>query len=92
MPGLLTSKLHVPLQGCVVPNLGNKSSSIKNCPIIAYSLSDTLPRNVIQLQGMAFYNEICLMLSNNAVKPVNASVQMFQYYDCESLLQGPCTS
>ena len=75
---------HFFLQSCVIPNFGSNSASIKNCFIIANSLSDTLTKNVIQLQGMAFPNEICLLIANNAVKSVAVSVQMFQYYDCKS--------
>ena len=74
---------HWCLQSCVIPNFGSASSNIKNCFIVANSLSDTLTKNVIQLQGMAFPNEICLLIANNAVKSVAVSVQMFQYYDCK---------
>ena len=75
---------HYCLQSCVIPNFGSNSANIKNCFIVANSLSDTLTKNVIQLQGMAFPNEICLLIANNAVKSVAVSVQMFQYYDCKS--------
>ena len=63
--------------------VGKNSANIKNCLIIYGSLSDTLTKGVLQLQGMAFANEICLVVSNNGVSKANINVQMFQYYDCE---------
>jgi hypothetical protein len=56
-------------------------SSIKSCEVIYGSLVDTLNFSNWKVAGMAFSDEICIVLANNNAKPVSVTLQFFQWYD-----------
>ena len=94
-PSLLPPSSPSLLQGCLLSNLGSSAANIKNCVIIYQSLSDTVLSTVKQLQGIAFPDDMCLVIANNGGNPRAINMQMFQYYDCEySVVRGStdCTA
>lgn len=57
---------------------------IKNCEQIYSSLSDTVAKNVtavLRIQGLAFDDNICLVIANNNPSSTAVRVQFFQWYD-----------
>ena len=81
---------YIPPQGCFLQNLGKNSGNLKNCPIIYQSLSDSIKANtstVVQLQGIAFAEEMCFVIANVGTSAISTSVQVYQYYDCECPLK-----
>ncbi len=68
------------MQTCALPNL----AGIAGCEIIFGSLCDTKTNCSLRVLGLAFADEVCLVVSNNGKTKVDFTVQVFQYTDCES--------
>ena len=59
-------------------------SYVKNCEQVMFSLSDTIAKNVtavLRIQGLAFDDNVCLVIANNNPSSTGVQVQFYQWPD-----------
>jgi hypothetical protein len=76
------------LQGCALSNLPKMTS----CSLIFGSSVSGYTNITWTTLGMAFPDQTCFVVGNNGARPLNFTVQVFQYHDCECYSAGRCSA